>query len=133
MDIQKQWCDNRSCSDFGKTCHGNIQVHSAAERRYRCRTCNQTFSFDRGTFFETLRTDRQKLLDAVAMLVERNSLRAIGRVKYCKPHTVLHWLDVAGQHAAAMSQLLVRDLHLTQVQIDELYTFVKKRDLTHSI
>ncbi len=133
MDLQRQWCDNRSCPDFGKTGNGNIQVHSYIERRYRCRTCAQTFSFDRGTFFETLRTSRQKLLDAVSMLVERNSLRAIGRVKDCKPNTVLRWLDLAGQHAAAVSNLLVRDLHVVQVQIDELYTFVKKRDFPDAL
>jgi hypothetical protein len=52
-------------------------------------------------------------LDAVAMLVERNSLRAISRIKYCKPHTVLHWLDLAGQHAAAVSKDVIHGLHVT--------------------
>ena len=82
----------------------NIKPYSHVERRYYCTTCRHTFRADRGTFFDTLRTDRHVLLDAVAMLVERNSLRAISRIKHCKPHTVLHWLDLAGQHAAAVSQ-----------------------------
>jgi hypothetical protein len=38
----------------------------------------------------------------------------------------LHWVDLAGQHAAAVSAHLIKDLHLTQAQIDELWTFVKK-------
>ncbi len=133
MNIQQQWCDHRACPSYCQTAMGNIKVYSYAERRYYCYTCGRTFSFDLGTFFETLRTSRQTLLDAVSMLVERNSLRAIGRIKDCKPNSVLRWLDLAGQHAVAMSDLLIRDLHLTQVQIDELYTFVKKRDLTHAI
>jgi len=33
---------------------------------------------------------------------------------------------LAGQHTAAVSAALIRNLHLTQVQIDELWTFVKK-------
>jgi hypothetical protein len=35
-------------------------------------------------------------------------------------------LDLAGQHAAAVSHHFIRHLHLTQAQIDELWTFVKK-------
>ena len=65
-------------------------------------------------------------MDAVAMLGERNSLRAISRIKHCKPHTVLHWLDLAGQHAAAVSKDCIHGLHVTQAQIDELWTFIKK-------
>lgn len=61
----------------------------------------------------------------MAMLVERNSLRAIRRVKHVRANTVLHWLDLAGQHAAALSQLLIHDLHITNAPIDELWTFVK--------
>ena len=130
MDTTRQWCDNISCADFAKTDGRNVKVHSYTERRYYCTTCKHTFSFDKGTFFETLRTDRQPLLDAVAMLVERNSLRAICRIKHCKLQTVLHWLDLVGQHAAAVSNQFIRGLHLTQAQIDELWTFVKKNRST---
>ena len=126
MGSQRQWCDNKACADFAKIGAQNIKVHSYVERRYYCATCRQTFSFDKGTFFETLRTDRPILLEAIAMLVERSSLRAISRIKHCKLRTVLFWLDLAGQHAAAVSRHLIRGLHLTQAQIDELWTFVKK-------
>ena len=120
MEMNQQWCDRRSCSDFGKIGTQNIQIYSHAEQRFYCTTCQHTFSADQGTFFQTLRTDRQLLLDAVAMLVERNSLRAIGRIKRCKLDTIRHWLDLAGQHAASVSDHLIRGLHLTHVQIDEL-------------
>jgi transposase-like protein len=128
METQRQWCDQKSCPDRGKIGARNIKPYSHVERRYYCTTCTHTFSADRGTFFDTLRTDRHVLLDAVAMLVERNSLRAISRIKHCKPHTVLHWLDLAGQHAAAVSKDVIHGLHVTQVQIDELWTFIKKLD-----
>ena len=126
MEIQRQWCDQESCPDFGKIGTNNIRIYSHAERRFYCTTCNHTFCADKETFFETLRTEKNILLDAVAMLVERNSLRAIGRIKQSKPNTILHWLDLAGQHATAVSKHFIRSLHLTQAQIDELWTFVKK-------
>jgi transposase-like protein len=130
MDTQRQWCDNEACPDFGRMGTANIKVYSFAERRFYCITCQRTFSADKGTFFETVRTPRRVLLDIVAMLVERNSLRAISRIKHCKADTVLHWLDLAGQQAAAVSRYVIHDLHLTQAQIDELWTFVKKNKNT---
>jgi len=126
MDTQRQWCDRHSCPDVGKVGTPNIKIYSHAERRYYCTSCHHTFNADTGTFFETLRTDHPILLDVVAMLVERNSLRAISRIKHCRPNTILHWLDLAGQHAAAVSEHLIHGLHVTQAQIDELWTFVKK-------
>ena len=126
MQTQPQWCDHRSCPDFGKIGGPNIKVYSYIERRYYCTTCSHTFNADRGTFFETVRTDRPVILNVVAMLVERHSLRAICRIKGCQLDTTLHWLERAGQQAAAVSRRFITGLHLSQAQIDALWTFIKK-------
>jgi transposase-like protein len=63
METEGQWCDNASCPDCGQSGANNIKMHSYAERRFRCTTCHRTFSADKGTFFETLRTPRVILLD----------------------------------------------------------------------
>ena len=96
METKGQWCDSAFCPDAGKIDAYNIKIHSYAERRFYCTTCRCTFGADKGTFFETLRTPRLILLDAVAMMVERNSLRAISRIKHCKVDAVLHWVGLAG-------------------------------------
>lgn len=130
MDCNQQCCDNNGCPDVGKTHRGNIKVYSYKERRYYCITCGQTFSASCGSTFYRLHTDRQDFIEAVGMLAERCSLRGIARVKAVKPDTVLHWLEIAGAQAAAVSSKLIQHLHLTQVQIDELWTFVKKSRAT---
>jgi transposase-like protein len=132
MELGQQWCDNATCPDYGKVGAGNIKAFSYIERRYYCATCQRTFSADKHTFFETLRCPRATILDALALLVERNSLRAAARLTHHPPNRVLHWLALAGQQGAAVSAALIRDLSLTQVQIDELWTFVKKSKLTVS-
>lgn len=126
MELEDQWCDEAACPDRRKTGQGNIRPYGKVERRYCCTTCRHTFNADKGTFFETIRTERTVVLDAIGMLGERNSLRAIGRLKHCKPDTVLHWLDLAGQHGAAINAHFIHDLHISQTQIDEQWTFVKK-------
>jgi hypothetical protein len=68
--------------------------------------------------------------EALALLGERNSLRAVARLTGHSPNRILYWLDLAGRQAATVSADLIRHLHLTQVQIDELWTFVKKNKRT---
>lgn len=132
MELKRQWCDNKTCPDFGKIEAGNIKVLSYVERRYYCATCQHSFNADKHTFFATVRSPRAVVLEALALLNERNSLRAVARLKHLSPNRVLHWLDLAGQQAAAVSAERIRELHLTQVQIDELWTFVKKNKHTAS-
>lgn len=126
MEHKRQWCAQPDCPDFGKVDAGNIKIHSYVERRFYCATCLHTFSADQGTFFETLRSERTMILDVLALLGERNSLRAIERLEQCPHNTGLHWLDLAGQHTAAVSREVIHGLHITQAQVDELWTFVKK-------
>src|SRR5512144_1066503 len=132
MEPGQRWCDNTTYRDYRRVGAGNIKVFSHVERRYYCTTCRRTFSADKHTFFETLRCPRATVLEALALLVERNSLRAPARLTGHSPNRVMHWLAFAGQHGAGVSATLIRDLSLTQVQIDELWTFVQKSKPTAS-
>jgi len=51
------------------------------------------------------------------MWVEPNRLRASSRIKPCKPHTVRHWLDLAGQQAAAVSKDCIHGVYVTQARV----------------
>ena len=130
LDPSKQVCLNSGCPDYWQVDKGNMYVHSYKERRYGCHTCKGTFAETKGTMFYRLRTPRQEILDAIAQLVERGSIRGVARVKGKKPDTVSEWLRLAGEHTAQVNEYLIRDLHLTQVQVDELWTFVKKNRRT---
>jgi hypothetical protein len=126
MHTQPHWGDQRAGADVGTIGGPTIKVYRDTERRAYCTTGSHTFHADRGTFFETVRTDRPVMLNVVAMLVERHSLRAIGRIKRCQLDTVRHWLDRADQQAATVSHHCMRGLHGAQAQIDELWTCITK-------
>ena len=126
MELADRWCDNTDCPDYGKLGAGNLKPFSHVERRYRCSTCRRTSGLDKHTFFETIRSPRPSVLQALALLGERDSLRATARLTHHSPNRILDWLALAGQHGAGVASAIIRDLSLTQVQIDELWTFVKK-------
>jgi transposase-like protein len=126
LDPSQQFCFNHECPDYGEVGKGNVDIPSSKERRYGCHTCKGTFAETRGTMFYRLRTPPETIVDAIAQLVERGSLRGVARAKGVKPDTVSAWLRLAGEHAAEVSTSLMRDLHLTEVQVDELWTFGKR-------
>jgi phage terminase large subunit GpA-like protein len=60
------------------------------------------------------------------LLAEGLGLRGTSRVLEIKLDTVRGWLSTAALHSEQVSNMLLRDLRLSQVQVDELWTFVKK-------
>lgn len=131
MKDKLRFCVNRECLDYGVEGRGNIVGYGRkVVRRFRCKTCGSVFSARKGTFFYRLKTDVPVILEALQLLLEGNSMSAIARVKGVKQETVANWLKKASEHADEVNDLLVRDLHLTQVQVDELWGFIKKRRRT---
>ena len=127
VDRDQHSCPNSECPDYGRVGAGNIRTHCSRDRRLRCATCNTRFSARQGTIFYKLRTDEEKVLTALALLAERNSARATARILSTNEDTVLEWAAKAGQHAAEVSDLLIRKLNVSQVQIDEMWSFVGKK------
>jgi hypothetical protein len=66
---------------------------------------------------------------ALKALAEGLGLRATARVFDVDPNTVECWLRQAVKLMGAVSGYLLHDLQLTQVQIDELWALLGKRDL----
>lgn len=125
-------CPNARCKFFGKrgagtvVSNGTYFVGGARVRKFICRHCGQVFNSRARTPFRWLHTPRRKVLLALRLLVKGLSLRGTAEVLEVKLDTVRRWLRRAAQHADAVSRTLVTELKLSQVQVDELWTFVKK-------
>jgi hypothetical protein len=74
-----------------------------------------------------LRTPPAEIAQALLMVMRRGSLRGAEEVTGHNYETIGHWLELAAQHAAALTQVLVQDLHLTAVEVDEFWSFVQKK------
>jgi len=61
------------------------------------------------------------------VVLHRGSLRAAEEQTGHNYETIATWLRRIGAHAEAMTDLLARDLHLTEVEVDELWSFVGKK------
>jgi transposase-like protein len=127
LDRNQLCCLNPECREYGKLGAGNIGIHSNADKRYYCTACKQRFSARQGTIFYKLSTDEEKVLLALKLLAERNSLRAVSRILGCTKETVARWLKRAADHSSEVSEYLLREVKVSQVQLDELWSFVGKK------
>lgn len=120
------FCWNRDCPSFGRVGHGNVIRHGktrAGVQRYRCRTCGATFTATRGTPFYGVH-DPERMVQALALLCERMSLRAVQRVLGVKPDTLLEWLAKAAAHVEVFEALLQQRYKVKRAQLDALWAFV---------
>jgi IS1 family transposase len=131
-------CPRQKCKAYGK--FGDAPVHDIVgdgtyttehgEKRqmYKCKVCGHPFSETAGTPFFGLKTPTKTVCIALQELAEGLGIRAVARIRGVEPDTVLEWLKRAGQHCQALSECMMQDLNMTQVQLDELWTFVYKKE-----
>jgi transposase-like protein len=122
MDPSAQFCPNSACRDKGLRGRGNIGVHSKKERRYRCRTCGQTFAATRGTPFYRLHHAAEVMTMVVTLLALGCPLQAIVGAFGLDERTVRAWWLRSGYHSEQVQASLVQagQVDLGHVQADEL-------------
>jgi hypothetical protein len=60
------------------------------------------------------------------LLVEKNGIRAIERIMEIHRDTVSDVIEDLARHARDVTDFLIKNVDLTKVQVDELWSFVKK-------
>ena len=131
-------CPNEECPAYGRLgddplhdivgCGTYTTTHGEVRQMYRCNVCGKLFSETAGTPFFGLKTPMKTVCIALQELAEGLGIRAVARIHGVKPDTVLDWLKKAGQHCQALSEYMMQELNVTQVQMDELWTFVRKKE-----
>jgi IS1 family transposase len=81
-----------------------------------------------GTAYAGIRTPAGVYRKAIHHLAEGVSIRATARLMECDKDTVCHWLPHVGRHCRHLRKYFFRQVHLTECQLDELWTFVYKKE-----
>jgi IS1 family transposase len=81
-----------------------------------------------GTAYAGIRTDLSTYLRGATALAEGLSIRATGRLLGVDKDTVNRWLPVLGEHCQSVMNYFFRNLHLHECQLDELWTFIHKKE-----
>src|SRR4030095_5470797 len=122
------FCSDPDCLYGGWLGLGNITSNGHPSggpwRQLYCGACHGYFLETHGTPLHGKRVAPEKLVWAVGALAEGLGIRAVARVFEVDPNTVLAWLVEVADHATAFSQYFLHDVHVTQVQLDELFALL---------
>jgi hypothetical protein len=80
-----------------------------------------------GTIFHGKQAAVERIVRVLACLAEGLGIRATARVFEVDANTVLSWLVEAAEHLRAFSASFLCDLHLEQLQLDEVYAVLRAR------
>ena len=131
MDLSNHYCPNPDCKEYGQKDRGNIEVvreYGKHKRKLlRCTICETKFSERKSTIFWNKQHLEEKILEVLKCLCEGNGIRATERITGVTRKTISKWLDEASEHCEEVNNYLLRDMHVTEAQLDEFWSFVKKR------
>ncbi|MFQ6093447.1 MAG: hypothetical protein ACE5OR_12390 [bacterium] len=120
--------DNLPCPQCGGK-HVIRNGHKDGRQRWRCKECGRSFGPTFGTPMYRLRTPVSEVARTLLIVMRRGSLSAAEEITGHKYETIGRWLRAAAQHAEVITEVLVHDLHLSQVEVDAFWSFVKKNVL----
>jgi transposase-like protein len=107
--------------------HCTSNGSSRGHRRFACQDCGRTFGATVGTPLFHLHTPLPEIVRAIMVVLRRGSLRAAEEQTGHNYETIATWIRRLGDHADAVTHVLVHDLELSAVEIDEFWSFVGRK------
>src|SRR5712691_7762690 len=129
IDTSMHFCPHTGCDYRGWLGLGNLRAtgHPSGGpwRQFYCRSCHGYFLETHGTIFHGKRLSVELIVRVLACLAEGLGIRATARVFEIDPNTVLQWLVEAAEQLQAFSAYFLCDVHVRQLQLDELYAVLR--------
>ncbi|MCP4486601.1 MAG: hypothetical protein GY820_04670 [Gammaproteobacteria bacterium] len=129
----KQPCPNPECKYYTLLNRGNVSAvstyltQSGRRRIFTCKECKTFFSETRDTVFYDLRTPEEKVIMVLKMFLIRVDLSGICFVFGITEETALMWLRRVAKQADVINAHLMRELSVTEIQLDEMWNFIKRK------
>ena len=129
MTIKREVIAGKKCIHEECGCEKVVvaRVHKNGSRMLECTKCHRQFSENTGTPFYNLRTPLEKILLTLKAVIDGGGIRAAERITGVHRDTVTKWLILAGKHVEEVEKLMVTGIIATEIQMDELWTFVLKK------
>ncbi len=133
-ELDQCFCPNKQCKDYGLRGQGNIAIRGKYGKDKNrdllyCRTCGKRFASTRASAMFGLHLPAETIRQIIHHAAEGVGVRATARLLGLDKDTVNRVILRAGEHCARVLSSLLTSLQLDETQLDELWTFVKKRNV----
>jgi transposase-like protein/IS1 family transposase len=129
VDISMHFCPHLNCDYCGWLGLNNLRANGHPSggqwRQFHCPSCDGSFPEHHGTIFHGKQAAVELIVHVLACLAEGLGIRATARVFGVDAKTVLHWLVEAAEQLRAFSASFLCDVHVEQLQLDELYAVLR--------
>jgi len=116
---------NPPCPRCGAT-HVIQNGSKGGRPRWVCRNCGRSFGPTLGTAMDRLRATPTEVARTLLVVMRRGSLSAAEAITGHQVETIRRRRRAAARHAEALTEILVHDRHLSEVEVDAFGSFVKK-------
>ena len=129
MRTSREIVEGRKCIHQGCSCRKVVvaRIHKNGSRMLECTKCHKQFAENKGTPFYNLRTSLKKILLTLKAVIDGGGIRSAERITGVHRDTITKWLVLAGEHVEEVEELMIKGVMATEVQMDELWTFVVKK------
>jgi len=136
LDVKEYFCPNPNCKFYGLRNFGNLVKAGTYKRKHsidtkqllKCNVCNFRFSETHSTIFAGSHYSDDTIRRIIVCIAEGNGIRATARILGLSKDCVNKVVLKAGNYAEMMLSNLLRSLHLNECQMDELWSFVNKKN-----
>src|SRR6266571_3282564 len=129
VDTSRHFCPHSDCDYRGWLKLGNLRANGHPNggpwRQFSCTSCQGYFLETHGTLFHGKQAAVERIVRVLACLAEGLGIRAASRVFEVDANTVLQWLVEAAEQLRAFSRYFLCNLHLEQLQLDEVYAVLR--------
>jgi hypothetical protein len=139
VDTSMHFCPHSDCAYRGWRGMHNLRAnghpHGGPWRQLHCTAGEGYFPEHHSTIFYGKQAAVELIVHVLACLAEGLGIRAPARVFEVDANTVVHWLVEAAEQLTAFSAYFLCDLHVKQLQLDELYAVlsaVKDGEITEA-
>ncbi|MDP6156449.1 MAG: hypothetical protein QGH39_01505 [Candidatus Thermoplasmatota archaeon] len=122
-------CQNHTCKYFLKEDGKDILKRGrniAGHQQYFCNHCRKWFVETANTPLYWKHLSEKEIINICKHLVEKNGIRSIERITGHHRDTIGRLIEDMAIHAETMNEYLIKNLKLTAIECDELWSFVKK-------
>jgi transposase-like protein len=129
VDTSLHFCPHLGCDYRGWLGLNNLRANGHPSggpwRQFHCLGCNGFFPEHHGPIFHGKHAAVELIVRVLTCLAEGLGIRATARVFEVDANTVLQWLVEVAEQLRAFSHYVLCDLHVEQLQLDELYAVLR--------
>jgi hypothetical protein len=123
-----QYCDKENCEKYEVVGGDNLRIKTRKNGQIYCNSCKSApFSVRRGTMLYCLHTDINIVIDCLLRLSGGVGSNELSRQTGITTDSLRNWTVLASLQMEQFSSYMQANMHLEQVQIDEFWSYVKKK------